>query len=112
MVLAKPALGRTNNQVFRQSVPPGRVVPKGTQITVRVNQAPPGEAERQMVAVPKITGLDQATAEEVMRRKGLEPIFQSQNTDDTRNKGLVASQEPPAGQEVLPQSKVTIWMYR
>ena len=94
--------------VYMQNPPPGQPVPTGTTVRIKAYKAPKDEADQQMTVVPELSGLSQALAEEMARKSDLVPRFAKVPNPDPRWRGLVESQEPAAGQKVLPESEVLV----
>ena len=90
-------------KVFRQKPAAGVTVSRGDTVSYYVSRGVP------QVAVPDLSGLDQAQAASALQAKGLVlglPV--SQETSTTVPAGQVASQSPSAGTSVATGSTVTI----
>ncbi len=86
--------------VISQSPPPGELVPKGTTIGVVVSLGP------EMVIVPNVVGFPVAVKQLDLQDLGLTVVITE--TWSSEPVGLIITQTPPAGSEVVAGSTVTL----
>lgn len=92
--------------VVGQSPRAGAEVREGTTVTLRVSTGP---AE---VAVPDVTGLDEASARLELENAGFDVRVTDQSTDDPTQDGLVVGQSPRGGATARDGAVVTITVAR
>src|SRR5918992_2328553 len=86
--------------VFAQEPGAGRELEEGRVVTISVSTGPLG------VDVPNVVGLPRAQAEERLREAGLEANVAQVFSEEPR--GIVVAQNPRAGEEARPNSRVRI----
>jgi beta-lactam-binding protein with PASTA domain len=92
--------------VVGQSPRPGAEVREGTTVTLRVSTGP---AE---LAVPDVTGLDEASARLELENAGFDVRVTDQSTDDPAQDGVVVAQSPGGGSTAREGAVVTITVAR
>jgi serine/threonine-protein kinase len=83
-----------------QDPPPDVVVPQGSTVHLEVSQGP------QRIPVPDVVGYDEAIAGNLMEAAGLTVLVDSAQT--AAAKGVVVNTRPPAGQALVPGTRVTL----
>jgi hypothetical protein len=96
---SKPA-----NTVFQQNPTGGALLEQGGTVGLLVQQRP---GSQPMVTVPKLTGLSQSQAERKLKALGLE-IVRSYAPKGTQPAGIIRSQWPLSGDDVVEGGKVQI----
>jgi hypothetical protein len=100
-----PVANRTDGIVREQSEPAGKMVPRGTRVTLRVvpppPPTPPPPTPLPKVEVPPVIGMDYSPAALKLRQKGLMPVA-------NRTDGIVREQSEPAGKMVPRGTRVTL----
>jgi serine/threonine-protein kinase len=90
--------------VLEQDPPAGEEVDRGTAVDLTV-VAPP-----ELVAIPELEGATVEEAQAALIDLGLEPVGPVEEPSDTVDEGRVTRTDPPAGDEVEPNSQVTIFV--
>jgi eukaryotic-like serine/threonine-protein kinase len=75
---------------------------KGSTVTLTVSKGP------QTTGVPSVEGTDEQTAKSTLEASGFKVRVRHEDTPDEGLDGSVLSQDPPAGTEAKPKSRVTI----
>ncbi len=92
--------------VVGQSPDGGDQAARGSTVTVQVSQGP------STTPVPDVTTLDEESARAALEGEGFQVRVQRQDTDDPNFDGIVVAQDPEAGSEAEPGSRVTILVGR
>jgi len=92
--------------VTNQSPEPGGQVPVGSKVTLEVSNGP------KTVPVPDVTGLDQDQARTALEDSGFKVKVKETEVFDATQNGIVIDQNPPAGSDAKPGSKVVITVGR
>lgn len=92
--------------VVSQSPRAGAEVREGTTVTLRVSTGPAD------VAVPDVTGLDEASARLELENAGFDVRVTDQSTDDPAQDGVVVAQSPRGGSTAREGAVVTITVAR
>jgi len=87
--------------VMSQAIPPGKSVPKGTQVKLEVSSGPA------TIEVPNVVGLSESAAKAKITSKGFKVKTASVHSSGTP-KGLVMDQSPNAGEDHTKGSTVHI----
>lgn len=87
--------------VIDQDPPPNTEADEGSTVNLTVSAGP------DTVAVPDVVNLTREEAEATLREEGFTPLATREESDEVEE-GRVISQDPPGGQEVAPESTVTI----
>jgi serine/threonine-protein kinase len=90
--------------VLEQDPAAGEEVDRGTAVDLTVVAAP------ELVAIPDLEGATVEEAQAALIDLGLEPVGPVEEPSDTVDEGRVARTDPPAGDEVEPNSQVTIFV--
>jgi beta-lactam-binding protein with PASTA domain len=88
--------------VIAQDPGPGSFAGKGSTVTLTVSKGP------QTKGVPGVENLDEETARSQLEASGFKVHVKKEDTSDPNLEGIVISQDPAAGTEAKPGSKVTI----
>jgi serine/threonine-protein kinase len=88
--------------VIAQSPEANTFAGKGSTVTLTVSKGP------QTTGVPSVEGTDEQTARSTLEDSGFKVRVKREDTPDEGLNGSVLSQDPPAGTEAKPGSKVTI----
>jgi beta-lactam-binding protein with PASTA domain len=103
-----------HGKVASQNPSGGQKAPRGALINITVYQyQPPPVTVRNVVTVPNIVSMDQAQAIRTLENAGFK--YQSAGTTATTEQskhGKVASQNPPAGQNVQKGSAINVYLYQ
>jgi beta-lactam-binding protein with PASTA domain len=88
--------------VIDQSPAANTFAAKGSTITLTVSKGP------QTTGVPSVEGTDEQTATSQLETSGFKVRVQREDTTDEGLDGIVIRQDPPAGTQAKPKTKVTI----
>jgi serine/threonine-protein kinase len=88
--------------VIDQSPAANTFAGKGSTVTLTVSKGP------QTTGVPNVEGTDEQTARSTLEASGFKVHVQREDTTDEGLDGSVLSQDPPAGTEAKPKTRVTI----
>jgi serine/threonine-protein kinase len=100
---------RPAGTVVRQQPTPGSSVPRGTRVAIAVSTGPKAAP---LVAVPDVTGEDQASATSALQAAGFKVLALDQPTDDPNEDGVVLDEDPAPGTRAPRGSQVTILIGR
>jgi PASTA domain len=92
--------------VLGQSPSAGEDVRRGATVTLRVSTGPAS------VAVPDVTGLDEASARTTLQNAGFDVNVVDEPTSDSAEDGTVVGQDPAVGTDAEKGSLVTITVAR
>jgi len=92
--------------VVAQSPEGNTLAPRRSLVTLSVSRGPT------TTAVPDVTSLDRATAEQTLRDSGFRPVVQRQDTEDPALDNVVLAQSPEGGTQAEPGAQVTLTVGR
>jgi beta-lactam-binding protein with PASTA domain len=98
------------NYVHKQSIPPGKVIPKGTLVIITVGT---GEGEEKETVVPGLIGLSHEEALNALSENNLEEggvVCEGCKTSADSLKAVVYRQSPAKGESVSSGSSVNIFL--
>ena len=84
----------------------GNFLPRGSTITLSVSKGP------QTATVPDVTNEDEQTAKGLLQKAGFKAEIVRQDVTDDGLDGQVLDQDPPAGTQAPPGSRITIYVGR
>jgi eukaryotic-like serine/threonine-protein kinase len=90
--------------VLEQDPVAGEKVDRGTPVDLTIVEAP------ELVEIPDLEGATLEEAQAALTEAGLEPVGPVEEPSDTVDEGRVTRSDPPAGDEVEPNSEVTIFV--
>jgi serine/threonine-protein kinase len=88
--------------VLAQDPEANTLAPEGSKVTLTVSKGPKTKA------VPGVEGLGRDQAVAALEEAGFEAVVEEQEVDNPELENFVLSQDPPAGTQAKPGSKVTI----
>ena len=88
--------------VIAQDPAGNTLAPRRSLVVLSVSRGPT------TTAIPDVTSLDRATAEQTLRDSGFRPRVQRQDTDDPNLENVVIAQDPEGGTQAEPGAFVTI----
>lgn len=91
-------------RVIRQSPSPGDTIKKGEKVIIVVSTGPA------TVTIPDVVGQDSLTARQTLEELGLVVEIQNVEVINEEDVGKVVQQSPEAGQKVLKNSTVTLFV--
>jgi serine/threonine-protein kinase len=98
-----PSAAQPPGVVASQRPAPGSVIQQGSRVYLTVSTG------AGTVVVPKVAGLPEARAKELLSASGLEPVVQQQANGKV-TAGLVISTDPPAGLDAQQGTAVTVFV--
>ena len=93
-------------EVIRQSVEPGKQVPRGTRVTIDVSEGP--QTER----VPDVVGLVRGDARSEMQAAGFNVQVRERTVESESDDGVVVDQRPAPGTELRKGRTVVLYVGR
>ena len=97
------------NYVHKQSIPPGKVIAKGTKVIIWVGT---GEGEEKVTGVPDVMGMDREEADAELAKYNLEEgsfVCPECKTSKDSSNAKVWKQDPKKGEEVSSGGSVNLF---